>query len=106
MSIKSNKQTNENKLNLSKKEKKLLSRLEKDCENISARYLVAALFLCVALGGLIYFIKDKNQTGFFIAVIFGGFGCANFFVSRVYKQLYGVIAKMQQHIKELENSEK
>ena len=93
---------NDNKLNLSDKEKKFLLRFEKDVENIFIRYLVAGLFLCIAFVGLIFFIKYKNQDGFFIAIIFGGLGCAVFLVSRVYKQLYTIINKMKQHITEIE----
>ncbi len=93
---------NENKLNLSEKEKKFLMRFEKYVERIHMNYILVGLLLCVAIVGLVIGLKLGRKEGFLITIIFSGISINIFLLSRVYQKLYTIINKMKQYITEIE----
>jgi hypothetical protein len=94
---------NENKFNLSEKEKKFLIRFEKNVERIYITYISVGLSLAVVIVGLIIGITTlDHKGGFLMAIIFSGISINMFLLSRSYQKLYTIIKKMKQHITEIE----
>ncbi len=94
---------NENKLNLSEKEKKFLLRFEKNVERIYIAYISIGLSLAVVIVGLIIGITTLDRKGgFLMALISCGIAINIFLLSRVYQKLYTIINKMKQYITEIE----
>jgi hypothetical protein len=93
---------NENKFNLSEKEKKFLIRFEKNVERIYMGYISVGLSLCVAIVGLIIGLKLGRKEGFLIAIISIGISTNIFLLSRTYQKLYAIMNKMKQYIAEME----
>lgn len=90
--------------NLSKAEKKFLSRFHRNVERIYLNHISVGLSICVAIVGLVLAMLLGRNEGFLIAIIFGGIGTNMFLLSRSYRRFHSIITKMKRHIEELEKS--
>jgi len=89
-------------LNLSKAEKRFLSKFHRNVERIYINHISVGLSLCVAAVGLVLAIMLGRNEGFLVAIIFGGIGTNMLLLSRSHQKLHSIITKMKRHIEELE----
>lgn len=80
---------------LSEKEEKFLSRMEKWNESSSFNYVALGMIFCLAIFGLVIGIMTKSKDGFLMAIYFGTLGIFAFITFRVYQKFIRIIKKLK-----------
>ncbi len=92
-------------LNLSDSEKKILEKLENDSKRLPLRYIAGGILICIGIA-YPFFIQNSDESEFYKAVFFVVFGSSLIAVHNSYKNIYLIIKKMKDYIKELEKTKK
>lgn len=82
------------KVELSEKEKKFLSRMEKINERSSYNYALSGMVFFLAIFSLIIGIID-NRVYYFWAIYFGSLGIFSFLTVRTHKKFIQIIQKLK-----------
>lgn len=82
-------------MHLNESDQKYLLRFKRNVKTIYINYIVAIIFIIVAIIKLIIGIKFNIERYFYLAIMFGSIGIFMLIVSRVYQRLNRIILNLE-----------